>query len=63
MILIDGKWNVAPIQLNGLILVPIMVVLFLIPVIKQIIRKQMNWKKNIVWGLFLIYIWFLLKIY
>lgn len=62
MVLIDGKWQVAPIQLNGLILVPIMVILFLIPVINQAIKKQINWKKNIIWGLFLIYIWFLLTL-
>lgn len=62
MVLINNKWYVAPIQLNGSFLLPIILILFLIPIIKQVQAKKIKWKKDIIYGLFLIYIWILLSI-
>lgn len=62
MMLINNKWYVAPIQLNSSFLLPIILILFLLPIIKQVRAKKIKWKKDIIYGLFLIYIWILLYI-
>ncbi|WP_289761714.1 hypothetical protein [Lactobacillus intestinalis] len=62
MMLINNKWYVAPIQLNSSFLLPIILILFLLPIIKQVRAKKIKWKKDIIYGLFLIYIWILLSI-
>ncbi len=56
MMLINNKWYVAPIQLNSSFLLPIILILFLLPIIKQVRAKKIKWKKDIIYGLFLIYI-------
>ncbi|MBP2057360.1 glycopeptide antibiotics resistance protein [Lactobacillus colini] len=62
MILIDSKWYIAPIELNGLILTPIIVVLAIIPLIKQLFRKQIHLKRELIWIIFLIYVWLLVDV-
>lgn len=62
MVLVDNKWYVASVELNGLILIPFFLILFLIIIFKQFKSKTINWKKDTILLLFLIYLWVLMDL-
>lgn len=62
MVLISGKWYTAPLDLNGGVIIPVFIVIFLIMLYKQIKNRRFNWKRLLINILYLTYLWFLLDI-
>ncbi|EEJ71602.1 VanZ family protein [Lactobacillus ultunensis] len=62
MVLISGKWYVAPLDLNGGVMLPFFIIIFLVMLFKQIKNKNIYWKKLLINILYLIYLWLLLDI-
>ncbi|MDF7672220.1 VanZ family protein [Lactobacillus sp. ESL0701] len=62
MVDISGKCYVAPIEINGTMLLPIFLIIFIIIVIRQFKSQKRNWKRILLSGLFLIYLWVLLDV-
>lgn len=62
MVLLNNKWYVAPLDINGGILLPILLIVFLVPIIRQISKKKIQWQKDLLWGCFLLYLGLLLSI-
>lgn len=62
MVYISGKWYVAPMEINGTMLLPIFLIIFIIIVIRQFKSQKRNWKRVLLSGLFLIYLWVLLDV-
>ena len=62
MVLLNNKWYMAPLDINGGILLPILLIVFLIPIIRQISKKKIQWQKDLLWGCFLLYLGLLLSI-
>lgn len=59
MVLVAGKWYIASVELNGLVMAPILLVIFIAMTIKQVKSKKFNWIKEILTAAFLLYLWFL----
>lgn len=62
MFYVSGKWYVAPIELNGTILVPFFIIAFLVIIGFQIKNQKINWIKDFIIILFLSYLWVLIDV-
>lgn len=62
MVFLNNRWYVAPLDINGGILLPIFLIIFLVPIVRQAYKKDLQWKKDIIWGCFLLYLLLLLTI-
>ncbi|WEV43158.1 VanZ family protein [Lactobacillus sp. ESL0684] len=62
MVVISGKWYVAPVELNGTILIPIFLFILFISIAKQLKNKNFSWKRSFLIIIFLIYFWVLLDV-
>ncbi|WEV51837.1 VanZ family protein [Lactobacillus sp. ESL0731] len=62
MVNISGKWYVAPIEINGTMLLPIFLFVFIFIAIRQFKNKQFKLVKILLIGSLLIYLWMLIDV-
>lgn len=62
MVLISGKWYVAPLELNDSVMIPFFILILVVTIIREVRNHKFSWKRIALFFTFLVYLYFLLSI-